>query len=298
VLFVLGLPWFVDTLFAPFVEHLRESETPRPAIVLLILAIFAVFPVFFFTPSPGVWLAAWLFPLGTAVAIVFAGNLVKFAVPFVLGRHVLAERVGRWARHSPRFDAAVQVIESEGAFKTVTLLRLAVSDNVVNYLCSAMHPDMMPFGKYLVYSVPPSVPFVVLGVLGARQLDNLTDLLQGDSGMTREDAVELAISVSAGLALAVWAAWYGRRKYRAVLARIRAQKEAGGGGGGRGGGGAAGRRSVQPSLSKSPGPARAPGPGGHTAARDDTAGDGTLRTVPLLTPSVGCSEAPPAAPSP
>lgn len=63
----------MDTLFTPFVDYARENVATW-LLVLLIFACFIIFPVFFITPSPAIWLAAWLFPLWEAIAIVFAGE--------------------------------------------------------------------------------------------------------------------------------------------------------------------------------------------------------------------------------
>ena len=57
----------------------------------------------------------------------------------------------------------------------------------------------------------------------------------GDSGMSRKDAITLAISLSLGLLLlVVLAAWYFRRKYKKELAKIKAKKDLEGGAGGEG----------------------------------------------------------------
>jgi len=224
-LFVYVLPLFVDKVFTPFVARARKS-VPRYQILLLIIGTHIFFPPVFITTTPIIWLAAWMFSFWEAIGLLFGCNLIKFGIPFWIGRKILPHRIARWSKSTPRFAAAVQVIESQGPLKTIVLLRLSISDYVVNYICSAVDPKVMSFTTYMLCSVLASIPGLFISVLTAREIVNLKDMLQGSfSKLSRAQIASTVLSYSAAGVIALWALIFGRRHYAAALRKLREQQQ-------------------------------------------------------------------------
>lgn len=208
----------------------REVRAFGPAAPLAYGAAYVVATVLFVPGAPLTIGAGVAFGLLWGTVLVSVASTVGAALAFLVGRHLLREKVGAWVADRPRFRLVDRAVGEQG-WKIVALTRLSplFPFNLLNY---AYGLTRVGFGGYVAASwvamLPGTLLYVYLGVAGAEVAEAATGA--ADWGRTALQALGLL----ATLGVVVVA---GRIATRA----LREAADTGGGADGAGGGDAADR---------------------------------------------------------
>ena len=159
---------------------------------VIYLAIFAVATSLFLPKSMFAMAGGAIFGPWWGLVWVFAGSLVAANIAFLLGRHVLRDRVRRSLQGHPTLSAIDASIASRG-LRLVVLLRMApISFALMNWLLSASRISYPSFLVGCLGLLPGTLSTVLLG-FAARHTADLAATASGDGRSGDSIAREVAI---------------------------------------------------------------------------------------------------------
>jgi len=210
----LALAW----RFLPLAAWLRSLEDRIGSMGnagLLVYGLVYVVAVLLFVPGLILTLAAgFLFGFVRGCLLVSAASTIAAALAFLIARHLARDRIERWARRRPEFEAIDRAV-GENGWKIVALLRLSplVPFSLSNYLYGL---TSVRFAPYVLTSwlamIPATLVYVSLGAAG-----------RSVGAGTHRTPAEWAL-LAAGLAATVAVTVTVTRVARRELARLRIAK--------------------------------------------------------------------------
>lgn len=124
---------------------------------------------------------AWIFPIAAGAAFGFgwglaasiAAAVLSALAAFLIGRHVVRERIGRLARRSDAFHAVEKAVAQE-PFKVVTLLRLSpvLPSGLKSYFLGVTRVEWIPYTLASALGMLPGL--AIKAYLGDAGRDALT----------------------------------------------------------------------------------------------------------------------------
>ena len=197
---------------------LEEQAASRGPTGLVLYGAIYVVAVLLFVPGIVLTLGAGLlFGFARGFVLVSMASTVAAALAFGIARYLARERVQRWARSRPEFEAIDRAIGEKG-WKIVALLRLSplVPFSLSNYLYGL---TSVRFGPYVLTSwlamLPATLVYVWLGAAG-----------RAVGTGTRRTPAEWAL-LAAGLAATVAVTIYLTRIARRELEKLQIAKAKG-----------------------------------------------------------------------
>ncbi|KAL7463135.1 hypothetical protein ACHAXS_003514 [Conticribra weissflogii] len=129
----------------------------------------------------------WVAGVGMATLTSMLGSLCGSCFCFVLGRYVMRERVRKWGRKYPLFDA-IDLAVSDNGFKIMCLLYLTpiLPLGPVSYMCGT---TSMPLAKFAAAKIA-ALPLMLLYVLIGASTDTF---MGGDEVEDRKGASVIAV---------------------------------------------------------------------------------------------------------
>jgi uncharacterized membrane protein YdjX (TVP38/TMEM64 family) len=207
----LALAW----RFLPLTAWLRSLEDRIASMGSagpLVYGAVYIASVLLFVPGIILTLAAgFLFGFVRGCLLVSASSTIAAALAFLIARHLARDRIERWARGRPEFEAIDRAV-GENGWKIVALLRLSplVPFSLSNYLYGL---TSVRFAPYVLTSwlamIPATLVYVSLGAAG-----------RSVGAGTHRTPAEWAL-IAAGLAATVAVTIAMTRIARRELARLR-----------------------------------------------------------------------------
>ncbi len=161
--------------------------------------------------------AGALFGFGAGLFAGWLGAMGGAMLAFLIGRHLLSEKVQSWAAEHPKMVSLDKVVEEHGLVVTVLIrLSLVIPYNMVNW---ALGPSKMKTRDYAIGNVATVFPTILYAWWGSR-LGNI--LAIGDGAGPPRDAVwwsAMIISIVITVGGIIWM----DRISRAYLERIIAE---------------------------------------------------------------------------
>jgi uncharacterized membrane protein YdjX (TVP38/TMEM64 family) len=201
-----------------WLRTLEEQAASRGPTGLVLYGAIYVVAVLLFVPGIVLTLGAGLlFGFVRGFVLVSVASTVAAALAFGIARYLARERVQRWARSRPEFEAIDRAIGEKG-WKIVALLRLSplVPFSLSNYLYGL---TSVRFGPYVLTSwlamLPATLVYVWLGAAG-----------RAVGTGTRRTPAEWAL-LAAGLAATVAVTIYLTRIARRELEKLHVAKDKG-----------------------------------------------------------------------
>mmetsp|Transcript_16647 Transcript_16647/g.35147 ORF Transcript_16647/g.35147 Transcript_16647/m.35147 type:complete len:394 (-) Transcript_16647:155-1336(-) len=118
----------------------------------------------------------WSWGLAIATFTSMAGSLFGSVSCFVLGRYVMRDRVRKWGRKYPLFDA-IDVAISDNGFKIMCLLYLTpiLPLGPVSYLCGTTSMPLIKFASAKIAALPLMLLYVFIGASTDTFFGDITD---------------------------------------------------------------------------------------------------------------------------
>ena len=106
----------------------------------------------------------WTFGLVMGTLASTLGSLLGSCTAFLLGRHVMRDRVRRWGRRHPLFDA-IDVAVSDNGFRIMCLLYLTpiLPLGPVSYMCGTTSMPIAKFAAAKIAAVPLMLLYTFIG---------------------------------------------------------------------------------------------------------------------------------------
>jgi len=151
----------------------------------------------------------WKLGLFVSTVISMAGSLLGAVTCFLLGRYLMRDKVKRWVRNYPLFDA-IDVAVSEQGLKIMAMLYLTpvLPLGLVSYMCGTTAMDIRSFALAKIASLPLYLMYTFMGasahsfIKGGKGSRNTSDISKSVS----DEALELEenqILIVSGLVLSV-----------------------------------------------------------------------------------------------
>ncbi|KAL7519599.1 hypothetical protein ACHAWX_004358 [Stephanocyclus meneghinianus] len=106
----------------------------------------------------------WVWGIAAGTIISTTGSLVGSCTCFILGRYIMRDRVRKWGRKYPLFDA-IDIAVSENGFKIMCLLYLTpvLPLSIVSYLLGTTSMPLFKFAAAKIAAVPLMLLYVFIG---------------------------------------------------------------------------------------------------------------------------------------
>ncbi|KAK9810281.1 hypothetical protein WJX72_007869 [[Myrmecia] bisecta] len=211
-----GFPKLVDHAVTPALKYI-ERHLNHVEVAAIVVACLAIAPLFIITSSVFVWLAAAVLGFWVSFAVVTVGTAFGMALPFLLGRRVLKDRIHRWADGKPRMEALLVAVKEAGPFKVVLLMRCGPAPySWLNY-CAAIPKDIT-FLPYMAASLLGQAPNNAIECYLGKSIAGLSDLLKGKH-VNAATIVSYALGITASVVIAVGGYMYASRALEQIRAR-------------------------------------------------------------------------------
>lgn len=217
LLFLWGLPKFVDHVLRPGIHYIRVNYS-KPQVIGIALAGLALLPAVLVPTTPLVWLLAAVLGFWPALATVTIGTFLGMSIPFLLGKQLVQHRVNRWAYGKPRAEAMLITISEAGPFKVVLLMRQIVPYTWLNWAASV--PDDVTYPKYILASVIGQIPHNSIDVYMGRSVTGMGDLLKGKH-LTWVNILQYGLGVVAAIIIFILGWIYAKKAMALIEARAR-----------------------------------------------------------------------------
>ncbi len=174
---------------------------------LAFLVVHVVAVPFFFPVSVLGFLAGATFGFWLGTGILFVGGMVVAAIMFALARHVMADRVRRYASGRPRLARFLDLAEDDST-RLMILLRLSpLHFSLVSYLLGASRVRFAPYWLTSAFVLPSAALQAYVGRT-AREVGQRS--LSGEGGNTWE-TVAAVVAILAAVVLTVMLGRLARR---------------------------------------------------------------------------------------
>lgn len=215
---VFATPPLTKKVVIPALRYLA-SHLSKPALVATCAGIIIFLPLLFLPWRSAVWLAAWALGFGWGFLLATAASTIGMAIPFLLARHGLHDRVAKWAGRKEWYRTLVLAVKEAGPAKTVFLMRLGPAPYALLNYAAALAPTI-PFWTYLGASVVGHIPDTCLHLAVGAGAKGLAAAIEGTAKQPKAATiVRYALPLVASLIVAIAGTLYCRR----ALAKIRAQ---------------------------------------------------------------------------
>jgi uncharacterized membrane protein YdjX (TVP38/TMEM64 family) len=225
-LVVFVTPPLTKHVIIPILRYL-SSKLSKPALVAVCAAMVVFLPMVFLPWRAAVWLAAWALGFGWGFLLATLASTVGMALPFLLARHGLHDRVARWAGRREWYRTLVLAVKEAGPARTVLLMRLGPAPYALLNYAAALAPTV-PFWTYLGASVVGHIPDTCVHLSVGAAAKGLAAAIEGSSEPPKAATiVRYVLPIVASIAIAVAGTIYCKR----ALASIREQAVPEGAGG-------------------------------------------------------------------
>lgn len=134
----------------------------------------------------------WVGGLVAGTVISTTGSLVGSCSCFILGRYIMRDRVRKWGRKYPLFDA-IDIAVSDNGFKIMCLLYLTpiLPLGPVSYMCGTTSMPLLKFAAAKVAALPLMFLYVFIGAS--------TDTFVGGNGKKSEEGTDSMTDMKMGV---------------------------------------------------------------------------------------------------
>eukprot|EP00884_Botryococcus_braunii_P009429 jgi/Botrbrau1/18488/Bobra.0072s0068.1 len=213
---IFALPRFFKNVVKPFLDICKERLS-KPTIAAICFAALSILPLILAQAHIFIWLAAATLGSGWALLVALAANAIGMALPFLLCKWLVEDKVHRWAVKRDWVHALYLAAEEVGAFKVMILMRLGpFPHGLLNYIAATSRD--ITFLPYILGSFIGSIPDIVIQVFLGNSVDTLSDIFSGGKP-TPGRIVSIVLPIVFGIIIGV-VAWIFTRR---ALSRIRAR---------------------------------------------------------------------------
>jgi len=151
----------------------------------------------------------WKLGLFVSTVVSMVGSLLGAVTCFLLGRYLMRDKVKRWVRNYPLFDA-IDVAVSEQGLKIMAMLYLTpvLPLGLVSYMCGTTAMDLRSFAFAKIASLPLYLMYTFMGasahsfIKGGKGSKNTSDMSKSVSNEALE-LEENQILIVSGLVLSI-----------------------------------------------------------------------------------------------